>query len=322
MSKQLTKVITKLANSLENKNMTNNTQSSKKKSKNKKRNQRTRSRYVRVPPPQRGILAGYGSAVTSSFRINRSNDSCVVTGFDLVPYAVSNYNYTSYFVPINPIGWLGTRAAAIASGYQNYRPIRVVLHYRPQVGSTDTKSVFIGTLWQNNTINEVDSIEPSLLTSPGGTYVPSWQSVSTVVPCGSRLPQRMYPIRDPKSQNVPFFIVARSSLGGSDQPATALPGRIFVEYTFQFHNAIGNTNNYSGWTVSNASVATLTSFTDVQNYTGVVCDSANPTIVPIGTNLSWDGQPSLFTPELNGVDVSLPTGGVNLSIGHFGTASY
>lgn len=200
-----------------------------------------RSNASRVP---RGILAGYGSAVTASFYQRRRGDGEIVRGFDLVttPYNPSNLlaPNISYFITANPASWNGTRIAAIAAGYQNYRPLSFKIHYRPQVGSTSTVSMFIGTVWQNNYMTNRSTIEPSLVTSPGGTYLPAWQSCCSVVPLGRRLPQRMFPIRDPDFSTVPFSVVCRASDGGPDSDSVAMPGRIFIEYVYEFRNAIGS----------------------------------------------------------------------------------
>lgn len=200
-----------------------------------------RSNASRVP---RGILAGYGSAVTASFYQSRRGDGEIVRGFDLItspfdPTVLSNPNI-SYFITANPASWNGTRIAAIAAGYQNYRPLMFKIHYRPQVGSTSQISMFIGTIWQNNYVTSRVSLEPTLVTSPGGTYLPAWQSCCSVVPLGRRLPQRMYPVRDPEFTTVPFSVVCRASNGGPESGAVTMPGRIFVEYAYEFRNAIGS----------------------------------------------------------------------------------
>lgn len=322
-SKNLTKTVTNMVNKILSNNNVTNTRKRSNKNRKRRATRQTR-RNVYSPQPTRGILAGYGSAVTSSFKMNRSADSCIVTGFDLVQYA-ADVNYISYFVPVNPIGWAGTRVAAIASAYQNYRPLAIKIHYRPQVGSTDTKSLFIGTLWQRNTINTIASIEPSLLTSAGGTYVPSWQSVSTVVPCGNKLPQNMYPIRDPTSEVVPFYIIARSSTGGSSTAATQMPGRIFIEYTFQFHNAVGVASDYSNWTTTTNSLGTQTSAANAALNTGIVVDTSDPTSLPIGSLLSWDrtvdsAGAEFYYPKVNGNPRQI--GSITHTVGRFGTTNY
>lgn len=319
-SKNLTQTVTNLVNKLTKSN-SNST-----KPKRQRKNKRNRNaRRVQYPQPTRGILAGYGGAVTSSFVMNRQSDSCIVTGFDLVPYTAPTHYYISYFMPVNPIAWAGTRVAAIASGYQNYRPISIKIHYRPQVGSTDQKSLFLGTLWQQNTINAAASIEASLLTSAGGTYVPSWQTVSSVVPCGNRLPQRMYPVRDPDSSVVPFYIVARSSDAGSTGAAVPMPGRIFIEYTFQFHNAIGVSSGYSDWNVATSNADTQTTSANAALYTGVVTDTDTPSQIPIGSHVSWDRSidstgNDIFYPEVNGHDRTFAS--YNYNVGRYGSPSY
>lgn len=196
-----------------------------------------RSNAARVP---RGILAGYGSAVTASFYTSRRRDGEIVRGFDLVTTPLTTPNNISYFITANPAAWNGTRIAAIAAGYQNYRPLMFKIHYRPQVGSTSTVSMFIGTMWQNNYITNRSAIEPSLVTSPGGTYLPAWQSSCSVVPLRTNLPQRMFPIRDPDFTTVPFSVVCRAADGGPTSNAVAMPGRIFIEYAYEFRNAIGS----------------------------------------------------------------------------------
>lgn len=209
-----------------------------------------RSNASRVP---RGILAGYGSAVTASFYTSRRRDGEVVRGFDLVtsPLGSTQIHNISYFITANPASWNGTRIAAIAAGYQNYRPLMFKIHYRPQVGSTSTISMFIGTIWQNTYITSRSSIEPSLVTSPGGTYLPAWQSSCSVVPLRTNLPQRMFPIRDPDFTTVPFSVVCRASDGGPASDSVPMPGRIFIEYAYEFRNAIGS--GAAGFQPSNCS---------------------------------------------------------------------
>lgn len=167
------------------------------------------------------------------------NDGMIVTGFDLVT-SFPTLNNISYYQSANPVNWIGTRIAALARGFQNYRPLRFIIHYRPQVGSTSTLSLFIGTIWQTNQIESLDQIEPTLLTSSGGIYTPAWQSVMTQVPLGRCLPQQMFPIKSSLDrQTTPFFVVCRSSQGGPNSASVDMPGRIFIEYTYEFRNAIG-----------------------------------------------------------------------------------
>lgn len=249
----------------------------------RRRNRRTVER--RVP---RGILAGYGSALTSSFYTAHEGDGCRVRGLDLVSTPLTQGFNISYFITANPATWAGTRISAVALGFQNYRPLKFVIHYRPQVGSTSMTSVFIGTIWQNNSIYSRESIEPSLLTSPGGTYLPAWQSSTSVVPLGGRLPQRMFPIRDPEFAVVPFAVVARSSNGNSSADSVELPGRIFIEYDYMFDNAIGTTSQ-----TQNAVIVqqTLQVGQPRQAQSGWIVDYANQTpenAYPLFTHLTWD----------------------------------
>ena len=185
-----------------------------------------------------GLLAGYGSPITTTFMTTSIGDGLVVRGFDLVTSFELGQNI-SYYITANPAAWNGTRIAGIASAFQNYRPKKFIIHYRPQVGSTDGRSLFVGTIWQTNYITERSSLEPSCLTSPGGVYTPAWQSATTVVNLATNLPQRMFPLRDPDQSTVPFAVYCRASAGGPSDVATKMPGRIFIEYEYEFRNAIG-----------------------------------------------------------------------------------
>lgn len=238
MSKKLDKVLASLktaVGSLQGNNGSHNG--------NNRRRRRRRGNANRSVPHPVGIMAGYGSAISSTFHQAMRGDGLVVRGLDLLTTLfvpdVKDDTHLSFYMNANPANWYGTRIGAISRGFQNYRPLKFTIHYRPQVGSTDNRSIFIGTLWQGNMLYGSGAIEPSLLTSPGGTYLPSWQSCSSVVPLGSRLPMRMFPIRDPPQVAVPFSLLVRSSDGGPSATASDMPGRIFIEYEYEFRNAIG-----------------------------------------------------------------------------------
>lgn len=217
-------------------------QASKRNSPSRRNRRRASTRLVTKPVGvsrgPKGILAGYGSPLQATYKSRNTPDGCIVSGFDLVT-SFDIHDFVSYYMPANPLWWQGTRIAAQARAYQNYRPLKFIIHYRPQVGSTSELSMFIGTVWQGNSINVLDSIEPSLVTSPGGVYLPSWNDSMTHVQLGSHLPQRMFPVNDKHFTTVPFTVIARSSAGGPSAKAQPFPGRIFIEYMYEFRNAIG-----------------------------------------------------------------------------------
>lgn len=192
------------------------------------------------PQSKTGLLAGYGGRISSRYSTMSFGDSTRVSGFDLVSSTLENYHNISYFASANPLTWIGTKIATIAKGYQNYRPLKFKIHYRPQIGSTVSYSMFIGTVWQGNVITSREAIEATLVTSPGGMYIPAWQISSTTVPLGSRLPMRMFPVRDASLTFTPFCVVCRAAEGDSSSEAVAMPGRIFIEYEYEFSNPIGS----------------------------------------------------------------------------------
>lgn len=289
-----------------------------------------RKRLPRIPRAPRGILAGYGSALTASFYQARSRDGEIVRGMDLVtsPYApVGDESNISYFITANPASWNGTRIAAIAAGYQNYRPLSFKIHYRPQVGSTSTTSMTIGTVWQNTYITSRSAIEPSLVTSPGGTYLPAWQSSCSVVPLGKRLPQRLFPVRDPHFTTVPFSVVCRASEGGTSAPSTIMPGRIFIEYAYEFRNAIGSGTGFQPSRVDTCGFQVAKLF--VPSSASTLYDKA--WILPkddpatkgqfSGWIIDYNGMPSPIFPLFAQLSSDMVVAGVNTSTGDGATTT-
>ena len=235
-----------------------------------------------------GLLAGYGSPITTTFTTTSIGDGLVVRGFDLVTSFELGQNI-SYYITANPAAWNGTRIAGIASAFQNYRPKKFIIHYRPQVGSTDDRSLFIGTIWQTNYITSRSSLEPSCLTSPGGVYTPAWQSATTVVNLATNLPQRMFPLRDPEQSTVPFAVYCRASAGGPSAEAASMPGRIFIEYEYEFRNAIGAaTIGFQPSTVRELSIGAFGTIDNDNEVAGILVDVKSPT----------SGQTELFTSAL------------------------
>lgn len=244
-----------------------------------------------------GLLAGYGSPITTTFMTTSIGDGLVVRGFDLVTSFELGQNI-SYYITANPAAWNGTRIAGIASAFQNYRPKKFVIHYRPQVGSTDERSLFIGTIWQTNYITSRSSLEPSCLTSPGGVYTPAWQSATTVVNLATNLPQRMFPLRDPEQSTVPFAVYCRASAGGPSAEAASMPGRIFIEYEYEFRNAIGaSTVGFQPSAVEEISIGAAGNITSDSRSPGILVDVKSATSgqslgfssgLPFNARVTWD----------------------------------
>lgn len=275
MSSNLTQEVAKVLNKIN---------SNKKIPKSKRTRRRTRGRRSRgVSRGPDGILAGYGSPITSMFSSRSTPDGLIVRGYDLVTSFVLGTNI-SYYITANPAAWNGTRIAAIAGGFQNYRPLKFRIHYRPQVGSTDERSMFIGTLWQTNYITDRSQLEPSLLTSPGGVYLPSWNDSVSNVNLATCLPQRMFPIRDPHFTTVPFSVIARSSRGGPSSVSTLMPGRIFIEYTYEFRNAIGSGSGFQPSRITRLTVESVGS----PSYVGTM--ATDPAVSGILVDIDYVGN--------------------------------
>lgn len=93
----------------------------------------------------------YATHVRPYFRTARGNrDTLTISGCDLVrPIASTGDGGDVIFSTItaNPAYWEGTKIAAVASAYFNYRPLKLVFHYVPQVPVTYAGTVVSGTIW-------------------------------------------------------------------------------------------------------------------------------------------------------------------------------
>lgn len=179
---------------------------------------------------------------------SKNGTSMTIAGKDLIykipDQLVTNGDYSLMtIIPCNPAYWLGTRIATIASGYQNYRPIKFNVHYIPQVASTQQGNVLAGSLWSMSPSKE--NIQQTLKTSNGGILTQCYVPATSKIELGKNLQFNLYRMGGKFDQESNPFIFVALTIATIDQNGTRInPGYFFVDYKFEFRNPIGDTIKY------------------------------------------------------------------------------
>lgn len=203
-------------------------------------------------------------ASTTTFRkpkyelVRSSNNSqnIIMQGVDLIEpipqYSSSQSGQNAIFctVPANPLYWKGTRIAAQASAYQQYRPLKFSVKYVPSVPVTVPGQVVYGTMWNVGT--DLGAFQQSLATSNGGGITTCYQSVWSHVRCSNKyLPLRFYNVGDDMTENTtnPFVWIAYYT--GELSGTVSGPGYVLLHWKYEFTVGIGQ-NSRQALTYSNS----------------------------------------------------------------------
>lgn len=193
------------------------------------------------------------AAVITTFRkqfsiLQQSGTSMRVHGRDLI-YKIPELLSPSSadvmtVIPCNPAYWTGTRISAIASGYQNYRPILFKVTYVPQCAVTQQGNVLAGTLWAMSP-NPTD-FQQTLRTSNGGMLVQCYKAHTTKIKLGNNLQFNLFRMGGKFDQESNPFIFMAIAIGTytNGNETKINPGYFYVEYEYELKNPIGNTIKY------------------------------------------------------------------------------
>lgn len=200
------------------------------------------------------IPAANTRSMNRDFRILYQDGNTVkVTGRDLVykiPSDIVDQDGTGIItvIPANPCYWLGTRIAALAQGYQNYRPLNMKFTYIPQCAVTQQGNVIAGTLWNQAPSN--DNMQQSLRTSNGGQMSQCYKGFTSIVRLKSNLQYNLYKTAGQFDQESNPFLYIAMAVGCKQGEDHIIPGYFYVTWSFLLKNPIGNTNifNNSGIT--------------------------------------------------------------------------
>jgi hypothetical protein len=141
-------------------------------------------------------------------------------------------------IPANPCYWLGTRIAALAQGYQNFRPLMFKVSYVPQCAVTQQGNVIAGTLW--NTLPSPSNFQQTLRTSPGGMMTQCYKPATTAVTMRSNLQFNLFRCAGKFDQESnPFTYIALAIATVNENNQRIIPGYFYVDYAYTFKNPIG-----------------------------------------------------------------------------------
>lgn len=190
---------------------------------------------------KRNIPGAYSGVNRTNFMTRYLDNTTIrVSGFDLI-YNIEDSIYDGPFcvIPANPAYWEGTRIAAIANAYSQYRPISISFEYFPQVSTMTNGNVIAGTLWNN--VPGSNTTRQALATSNGGKLFPIYQKAKINVKLRSNLQQNLFSFQGYMGNDVsPFTFIAMSQNANNIKP-----GYFMVHYVYDFKNPIGEGFEYS-----------------------------------------------------------------------------
>jgi hypothetical protein len=195
------------------------------------------------------MFAAYTKNFKKQFTIlSQSGNYMRVKGRDLIykiPDKLINENNTDILtvIPSNPAYWLGTRISAIASGYQNFRPIKFNVHYVPQCAVTQQGNVIGGTLWAM--APNSDNLQQTLRTSNGGMLTQCYKPGRSIINLRRNLQFNLFRMGGKFDQESNPFIYIALTIGTIDNSQNKiLPGYFYVDYIYELRNPIGDSIKY------------------------------------------------------------------------------
>lgn len=245
MSTNLNKLVNNITK--QNTKTTKNARKPRVKGKRLPNNRKRRANIIRG----RKIAAASAQNFRKKFTMLRQNGNSVrVTGRDLI-YSIPD-DLTSPIqdtnvitvIPANPAYWKGTRIAALASGYQNYRPIIFKITYIPMCAVTQQGNVIGGTIWDDGIDN--DNLQQSLRTSNGGFMTQCYVPHTTQIRPKTNLQFNLYRMGGEFSTTSnPFIFVALAIGCKNTNNQRVTPGYFYVTWSFELKNPIGSINTYN-----------------------------------------------------------------------------
>jgi hypothetical protein len=202
-------------------------------------------------------------------------------------------------IPANPVYWTGTRIAALASGYQNYRPIKFKVSYVPICAVTQQGNVIGGTIWDDGIAT--DNIQQSLRTSNGGFLTQCYVPYDTTIRPKSNLQFNLYRVGGDFDQNSNPFLFIAISIGCLDSSSQRIiPGYFYVTWSFELKNPIGKVSAYY-----NSGLTTFSTYSPQMNNTLV--NLQTNTDIPFGAYINVETEESENKAYYNGTPVTVET---------------
>jgi len=312
-----------------NNKISNNKKIKKAKAKNRKLknkikkliNNTRRSKIVRKNIIKRKVM-GIASTklMPKYYNVTKSDGtSCRVRGCDLV-YSIpdnlikDNDTQVIAIIPANPIYWTGTRMSALASGYQNYRPVSFQVFYVPEIAVTQPGNVIGGTLW--NMVPDDSVIQQTLKTSNGGMITQCYAPSVSNIRMKSNLQFNLYRIGgDIDQESVPFIYLALAIACKDSNNNRVIPGWFYIKYDYILKNPIGNCIRYKNYNM----IEYDPEMKIMDNSIGYLCENieSNGKKYYIGSKIDLElTQSNQIQPKYNGSDIELPLGSLIWLLGN------
>jgi len=235
--------------------------------------------------------------------IKTTGTGAIVRGCDLV-YQIPDSLSTEFqnsqvisIIPCNPAYWSGTRVAAVASGYQNYRPLYFEVIYVPQCAVTQQGNVIGGTLW--NQAPSTENLQQTLKTSNGGMLTQCYSKQNAIVKLGNNLQYNLFRMAGAIDQESnPFIYIALGVATVDTNNERIVPGYFYVRYAFQFKNPIGTGIQFSNSQLTDSSRKT----SYLLNAVCYLCENiltTNGVTIPVGTRLDIEYNNNIVAPGYN-----------------------
>lgn len=252
----------------------------------------------------RKIAAASAKNFNKKFNVLRQNGNSVrVTGRDLIysiPDDLTSPIQTSNVItviPANPAYWKGTRIAALAAGYQNYRPILFKITYVPMCAVTQQGNVIGGTIWDDGIDNA--NIQQSLRTSNGGFMTQCYVPHTTRIRPKSNLQFNLYRMGgDFTTTSNPFIFVAIAIGCKNSNNQRVTPGYFYVTWSFELKNPIGSVNSYN-----NSGLINYEDITSEMNTTIINLDPQSP--IPFGAYINVEEEEGELVPYYNDTAIEI-----------------
>lgn len=252
----------------------------------------------------RKIAAASAKTFNKKFNVLRQNGNSVrVTGRDLI-YSIPD-DLTSPIqesnvitvIPANPAYWKGTRIAALAAGYQNYRPILFKITYIPMCAVTQQGNVIGGTIWDDGFDNA--NIQQSLRTSNGGFMTQCYVPHTTRIRPKSNLQFNLYRMGgDFSTTSNPFIFIAIAVGCKNQNQNRIIPGYFYVTWSFELKNPIGSINSFNN--------SGLIKYEDIQDQLNTTIINLDPTSeIPFGAYINIEEEEGELVAYYNDTPVEI-----------------
>lgn len=248
---------------------------------NKVKNIRRRIRRVQYNRMAAAVIKNF----KKDFQVlSQTGNTMRVKGRDLVysiPSTLNTQNDTDIMtvIPANPAYWTGTRVSAIASGYQNYRPMKFNVSYVPQCAVTQQGNVIAGTLWAMAPSKQ--NLQQTLRTSNGGMLTQCYKPHTSRVQLRGNLQFNLFRMGGKFDQEAnPFIFIALSIATTDANNNRIIPGYFYVTYEYEFKNPIGNTVQYYNSNIVKKKV--------LEGYSNISAINLQQNSAPLGSILQLD----------------------------------